>query len=75
MIEYESELAGVMRHMAGQRPVRELQEQLAEYPGVPRDTSSPAAFRDFFLARSMRCLVARRHDQPAAAMSESQGDR
>ncbi len=73
VIEYEGELAGVMRHMAGQRAVRELEEQLAEYLEVPRDTTSPTAFRDFFLAHSMRCLVARRHDQPAAAVGEAWG--
>lgn len=62
VIEYEGELPDVMRHMAGQRPVRELEEKLAKYVAVPRDTSSPDAFRQFFLANSMRCLVARRHD-------------
>lgn len=62
VIEYEGELRDVMRHMAGQRSVRELEEKLAKYVDVPRDTSSPDAFRQFFLANSMRCLVARRHD-------------
>lgn len=64
VIEYEGDVAGVMRHMAGQRSVRELEQKLAEYVEVPRDTSSPSAFRDFFIANSMRCLIARRHDQP-----------
>jgi hypothetical protein len=63
VIEYTGELPDVMRHMAGQRAVRELEERLAQYVEVPRDTSSPTAFRDFFVANSMRCLVARRHDQ------------
>lgn len=74
VIEYEGELTGVMRHMAGQRAVRDLEDQLAQYLEVPRDTSSPTAFRDFFLAHSMRCLVARRHDQPMSAVSEARGN-
>jgi hypothetical protein len=75
LIEYEGELAGVMRHMAGQRAIRELEELRTEFLEVPRDTSSPTAFRDFFLAHSMRCLVAQRHDQPAAAAGGARGDR
>ncbi len=62
VIEYDGELPQVMRHMAGQRAVRELEERLATYVEVPRDTSSPDAFRQFFIQNSMRCLVARRHD-------------
>jgi hypothetical protein len=74
VLEYDGELPAVMRHMAGQRAVRELEEQLAQYVEVPRDTSSPNSFRDFFIANSMRCLVARRHDEsvdssPAGARS------
>jgi hypothetical protein len=42
---------------------------------IPRDTSSPTAFREFFLAHSMLCPVARRHDQPVAALSEARGHR
>jgi hypothetical protein len=63
VIEYAGELPAVMRHMAGQRAVRELEERLAQYVEVPRDTSTPNSFRDFFIANSMRCLVARRHDE------------
>ena len=65
VIEYDGDLPAVMRHMAGQRSVRDLEEQMERYLEVPRDTSTPGAFRDFFISHSMRCLVARRHDQPA----------
>ena len=57
------------------RALRELGELRTEFLEVPRDTSSPTAFRVFFLAHSMRCLVARRHDQPAAVVSEAWGNR
>jgi hypothetical protein len=75
LIEYEGECAGVMLHMAGQRAIRELEELGTEFVEVPRDTSSPTAFREFFLAHSMRYQVAWRHDQPAAVVSEVRGDR
>lgn len=63
VIEYDGDLSGVLRHMAGQRAVRDLEERLAQYLEVPRDTSTQESFRDFFIASSMRCLVARRHDE------------
>jgi SchA/CurD like domain len=74
-IEHEGELAGVTRHMAGQWAIRELEELRTEFLEVPRDTSGPTAFRDFFLAHSMRCKAAQRHDQPAAAVSQAREDR
>ncbi|MGW1979468.1 SchA/CurD-like domain-containing protein [Streptomyces sp. NPDC001889] len=63
VIEYEGALPDVMRHMAGQPTVRELEQKLAEFVEHPRDTSSPTGFRDFFIANSMRCLVARWSDE------------
>lgn len=45
-----------------------MEELPAEFLEVPRDISSPTAIGDFFLAHSMRCLAAQRHDQPAAAV-------
>jgi hypothetical protein len=75
LIEYEGELTGVMRHMGGQRAIRELEELRTGFLEVPRDTSGPTGFGDFFLAHSMRWLVARRHDRPAAAASEAREDR
>ena len=74
VIEYDGTLPDVMRHMAGQRAVRELEAQLAEYLETPRDTSSATAFRDFFIAHSMRCLVARRHDGPVGGATALVGD-
>jgi hypothetical protein len=67
VIEFEGSLPDLMRHMSGQRAVRELEEKISQYLETPRDTSSATAFRDFFLAHSMRLLVARRHDDPVAA--------
>ncbi|KAF4407473.1 MULTISPECIES: SchA/CurD-like domain-containing protein [Streptomyces] len=63
VIEYEGSLPALMRHMAAQDTVRELEEQLAEFLEQPRDTSSPTAFRDFFIANSMRCVAARWSDR------------
>jgi hypothetical protein len=54
--------------MARRRTIRELEELPAEFLEVPRDISSPTAIGDFFLAHSLRCLAAQRHDQPAAAV-------
>jgi hypothetical protein len=75
LIEYEGELLGVMRHMAGQWAICELEELRTEFLEVLRDSSSPTAFREFFLGHSMRCPGARGHAQPAAAVSEARGDR
>jgi hypothetical protein len=62
VIEYEGELPYLIRHMAGQSIVRDLEDKLSPYLETPRDTSSSEGFRKFFLANAMECLVARRQD-------------
>jgi len=57
------------------RAIRELDELPMELLEVPRDTSSPTAFRGFFLAHSLRCPVPQRQDQRAAAVGEAGADR
>jgi hypothetical protein len=54
--------------MARRRAIRELEELPAESLEAPPDISSPTAIRDFFLAHSMRCLAAQRHDQAPATV-------
>ncbi len=63
VIQYEGELTAVMRHMAGQQVVRELEEELAKYLVEPRETDSPQAFREFFQRTSMRRLLQRWADE------------
>ncbi|EIV91513.1 SchA/CurD-like domain-containing protein [Frankia sp. QA3] len=63
VIQYEGELISVMRHMAGQQVVRELEDGLQKYLVEPRETDSPQAFRDFFLRTSMRRLLQRWADE------------
>jgi hypothetical protein len=63
VIQYEGELPAVMRHMAGQQVVRELEEELQKYLVEPRETDDPQAFQEFFLRTSMRRLLQRWADE------------
>jgi hypothetical protein len=67
VIEYEGDLADVMRHMRGQRGVREVEEAVAPFLEQPRDLSTPEGFRDFFRTNSMRVLVQRFADDGVPA--------
>lgn len=60
VIEFEGALPDVMRHMASRRTMHQLENRLAEHLLEQRDTSSPDAFRDFFLRASMRVLFSAR---------------
>jgi hypothetical protein len=57
--QYEGELSALMRHMAVQPAVRELEDALAGYLAEERETDTPEAFRAFFLRTSMRRLLQR----------------
>ena len=54
----------VAAHMGKQPAIRELEEKLDEHLLEPRDMSTPEGARKFFMDSMMRCLAARRHDDP-----------
>ena len=56
VIHYEGEWSAIGRYMAGQRGVHLLESKLAPYLVEQRDTSTPAAFGEYFQDATMRCL-------------------
>ena len=56
VIEFEGQLDDVIAHMATQSTVQQIESRLAPYLAVPRDTSTPEKFREFFLDSSMSVL-------------------
>ena len=66
VIEFEGSLPDVMRHMAAQPEVQELEKQLDEYLEVRRDTSSPEKFREYFINSLMTTVIQRRRDDVLA---------
>jgi hypothetical protein len=56
VIHYEGDFAAIGRHMAQQRNVHALEDELAPYLATPRDTSSPAKFAAHFRQASMRVI-------------------
>ena len=65
VIEFDGALEDVLRHMATQQGVRELEDGVDAYLQLPRDTATPQAFREFFQRSRMRCLVQRFASVPA----------
>ncbi|GAA3083880.1 SchA/CurD-like domain-containing protein [Streptosporangium carneum] len=56
VIHYEGDFRAVAAHMAGQRGVHLIEERLAPYLAVQRDTSTPEAFGRYFGDAIMRCV-------------------
>lgn len=56
MIHYEGDFAAIGRHMARQKGVHLLEEELAPYLARKRDTSTEEGFGDYFRAAAMRCI-------------------
>ncbi|GLW06762.1 SchA/CurD [Microtetraspora sp. NBRC 13810] len=54
VIHYEGDFGAVAAHMAGQRGVHLIEEKLAPYLAVQRDTSTPEAFGRYFADAAMR---------------------
>ena len=56
VIHYEGDLSSLARHMAGQRGVHLIEQQLAPYLAHQRDTSTPQGFAEYFRNATMRCV-------------------
>ena len=56
VIHYEGDFGAIARHMAGQRGMHLIEDQLAPYLRDQRDTSSPEAFAAYFRDATMRCI-------------------
>lgn len=56
VIHYEGEFGAVAKHMATQRGVHLIEEQLAPYLAEQRDTSTPEAFGAYFRDSVMRTI-------------------
>lgn len=56
VIHYEGDFLAIARHMAAQRGVHLIEEKLAPYLAEQRDTSTPAAFGEYFRNSTMRCI-------------------
>jgi SchA/CurD like domain len=64
VIEFEGELASLIRHMPKQPAVQQLEEWLAPHIEVPRDLGTEGGFRDFFQLSAMRPVIVRHRDDP-----------
>lgn len=62
VIEFDGEFMDVAVHMREQQEVADLERQLDDHLLEPRDMTTPEGARDFFMKTSMRCVLARRHD-------------
>lgn len=56
VIHYEGDFRAIARHMARQRGVHLIEEQLAHHLAQPRDTSTPQGFSEYFRNATMRCV-------------------
>jgi hypothetical protein len=56
VVHYEGEFNAIAKHMAAERGVHLIEEQLAPYLAEQRDTSSPEAFGRFFRDATMRSI-------------------
>jgi len=56
IIHYEGDFAAVGRHVGAQRGTHLIEEKLAPYLALDRDTSTQADFADFFRNATMRCI-------------------
>lgn len=66
VLEYTGSLPDVMRHMAQQPELQELEKKLDEYLETKRDTSSPEKFREYFLNCIMTNVIHRTREDVAA---------
>lgn len=56
VIHYEGEFSAIARHMAGQKGVHLIEDQLAPYLAEQRDTATEAGFGAYFRNATMRCI-------------------
>ncbi|APU14238.1 MULTISPECIES: SchA/CurD-like domain-containing protein [Actinoalloteichus] len=56
VIHYEGDFRAIARHMAGQKGVHLIEDQLAPYLAEQRDTSTAEGFGAYFKNASMRCI-------------------
>lgn len=56
VIHYEGDIGALARHMAGQRGVHLIEQQLAPYLAQQRDTNTPQGFAEYFRNTTMRCV-------------------
>ncbi|CAM3691480.1 SchA/CurD-like domain-containing protein [Kibdelosporangium persicum] len=56
IIHFEGDFAVIARHMAAQRGVHLIEQQLAPYLQRQRDTTTPQAFGQYFRDATMRCV-------------------
>ena len=67
IIHYEGDFAEIGRHVAAQRGVHLIEEQLQPLLAEPRDTSTPELFGQYFRDATMRCVSQLSvHTHPAA---------
>src|SRR5213593_5052668 len=55
-IEYEGDLDAVLRHIAGQPGIQEVERKLKPYLRSPRDTSTVEGFIGTFKNSMLRCI-------------------
>ncbi|MGW6705042.1 SchA/CurD-like domain-containing protein [Streptomyces sp. NPDC054956] len=70
VIHYEGDFAAVGKHMAAQKGVHILEDKLAPYLAVQRDTTTPEGFAEYFrnaIMRSVQQLSVETH--PVGAQS------
>jgi SchA/CurD like domain-containing protein len=65
VIEVEGDLRDVSRHMGRQPAVRQFEDGIEQYLSEPRDMRSPEGAQRFYRDAGMRCVLIRRHDDPA----------
>lgn len=56
VIHYEGEFSAIARHMAAQKGVHLIEEQLAPYLAEERDTTTEQGFGAYFRDATMRCI-------------------
>lgn len=67
VIQYEGEFAAIAGHMARQQGVHTVEQRLAPYLAVERDTATPEGFRNYFRNATMRVLTQLSADDHPAA--------
>lgn len=56
VIHYDGDFRAIGAHMAAQRGVHTVEDELAPYLAEPRDTSTPEAFGAYFRDAVMECV-------------------
>ncbi len=64
VVEFEGELADLIRHMPKQPAVQELEQWLAPHIEIPRDLKDESGFKNFFAASAMMPVIIRHRDDP-----------